>query len=180
MSTRKRITFLIALMIGTLVATTACGGDSLDPEFAKVNPGSRTYSIDDFQSVGFKVVKEYDVEGLIGAKTAVHGFLKVIGLVPQSYELRFYETHEDAVRLGTALAEEITGEDAVMVAGDMTWTAGKREQRERANDHGGYAPFYWNFAIYGNVVMLCEGDWPEQSLEVCSQLQEVLDGRVHS
>lgn len=180
MSTRKRITFLIALMIGTLVATTACGGDSLDPEFAKVNPGSRTYSINDFQSVGFKVVKEYDVEGLIGAKTAVHGFLKVIGLVPQSYELRFYESHEDAVRLGTAFAEEITGEDAVVVVKDMSWSGGWKEQREAAGENGGYSSFYWNYAIYGNVVMLCEGDWPEQSLEVCSQLQEVLDGRVHS
>ena len=44
----------------------ACGSGDGELKFEQINPGIKTYSITDFQSAGFKVVKEYDVEGLTG------------------------------------------------------------------------------------------------------------------
>ena len=69
------------------------------------------------------MVKTYDVEGLNGAIAAVHGFQKDNGFDPISYELRFYNSHEKAVSLGTTFVEDTVGENAVMVTDEMMWTA---------------------------------------------------------
>lgn len=180
MSNRDKVTLLIALMIGTAVALAACGSESDEAGFAKINPGSKTYSIGDFESVGFKVVKEYDVEGLTGATSALHGFLKVSGLTPQSYELRFYASHDEAVQVGTSFAELVTGDDATFIASEMVWSEAVKEEKEPLFEGGGQTSFYSDYAIYGNVVMLCEGDWSEQSLEVCERLEAALDGTLSS
>lgn len=166
-----RCTFTTITAMIAIVALAACESKPDESAYERINPGAGTLSIVDFEAIGFKVVKEYDVKGLTGASTAIHGFMPASAdLAPQSYEIRFYENHDDAVTIGTSFAEEITGEDAVMVADEMSWAEGKKEQRERATDHGGYAPFFWDYAIFGNVVLLCEGDWPEQSQQVCDQL----------
>ena len=72
------------------------------------------------------MVKTYDVEGLNGATAAVHGFQKDNGIDPISYELRFYNSHEKAVSLGTTFVEDTVGENAVMVTDEMMWTAGNK------------------------------------------------------
>ena len=155
----------------------ACGSSESDEatSYARVDSTSRIFETADFENAGFKVVKKYDIEGLTGATAAMHGFQKNVGVDPLSYELRFYNSHDEAVKLGQSLAVEVTGEDAVMVAEDMTWAGGKKEQRERAAELGGYAPFYWDYAVYGNVIILCEGDWPEQSQEACDRIKQTLE-----
>ena len=176
---RKRL--LLALFVTVLsITSVTCSSDNDGQAFRQVNPGTRTYSIADFESIGYKVVKEYDVEGLTGATGATYGFLRISGLEPQSYELRFYESHDDAVRLGTAFAEEVTGEDAVLTVSDMSWIEGQKEQRRQVDSFGGggASALYGNYAIHSNVVMLCEGRGPEQSLEVCANLVNALDGQV--
>ncbi len=178
MSTKKRNTFLLVATISVLLVSAACGGGSDEPEFLKVNASNKSYSVGDFESVGFKVVKEYDVEGLTGATAAMHGFLRESGQTPQSYELRFYESHDEAVEMGTAFADEVTGEDPVLFAGEMMWSDAVKQEKEALFEGGGAQAFYKDYAIFGNVVMLCEGDWSEQSLEVCAQLQDVVDGVV--
>jgi hypothetical protein len=169
---------LIALVIPALLI--ACGNSEAAEEstYVRIDSIATSLAVTDFENVGFKVVKEYDIEGLSGAIGALHGFQKDNGIDPLSYELRFYESHTDAVDLGELLAQEITGEDAVTDSSEMSWTGGKNEQRERATDHGGYAPFYWDYAIYGNVVILCEGDWPEQSQEACERIKESLAATI--
>ena len=171
---KSAFTLLIALAIPVLLI--ACGDSKASEEstYARIDPIATSFEVSDFENVGFKVVKEYDIEGLSGATGALHGFHKKNGIDPLSYELRLYESHTDAVELGELLAQEITGEGAVTDSSKMSWTGGKNEQRERATDHGGYAPFYWDYAIYGNVVILCEGDWPEQSQEACERIKESL------
>lgn len=63
---------------------------------------------------------------------------------------------------GASLAEEATGEDARIIGDEMTWKEGIRDRRHqllgrKAGATGGLAPTYMDYAIYGNVVMLCEG-----------------------
>ena len=178
MNDHKHVPVLTLLAICAMIGLAACGtgAGAGEPIIEKVNPTANIYSVDDFETAGFKVVKNYNVEGLTGASAAIYGFLRAAnGLEPQSYELRFYDTHDDAVRLGTGFAEEVTGEGAVLIKSEMLWSEGSREQKEPAGEGGGAIAFYWYYAIYGNVVMLCEGDWPEQSLEVCAQLQKTLN-----
>ena len=173
-SIRRRLPF-VSLVTVLSVTMFACGSGDGELKFEQINPGIKTYSIADFQSAGFKVVKEYDVEGLTGATSAVFGFQRYDGADPQSYELRFYKSHEDAVQLGTSFAEEVTGENAVLVVSKMRWSKAEKEERETNPELGGTAPTYWNYAIHSNVVMLCEGNWLEQSLEVCADLVKTLD-----
>ncbi len=173
MSKRIRsITTLTVFIIAAFVLTACGSSDQSKSSYAQIEPSEQSFTISDFESVGFKVVKVYDVEGLTGASKAVHGFQKISGGTRLSYELRFYNSHDDAVNLGTSFAVEITGEDAIMVTDDMTWSGGNKQQREQLVEGGGYQAFYWGYKIFGNIVMLCEGDWVEQSQEACDQLKE--------
>ncbi len=99
----------------------------------------------------------------------------------KQYELRFYASHEDAVEHGPALAEEITGEDAQAYRKNPTWKEGAKDRWQSATglanveaNPTGPSPMYGNFAIYGNVVMLCEGADSAHALERCSGLVEAL------
>jgi len=117
---------LLALAIPTLLI--ACG-DSEETEestYVGIDPIATSFKVSDFANIGFKVVKTYDVEGLNGAIAAVHGFQKDNGFDPISYELRFYNSHEKAVSLGTTFVEDTVGENAVMVTDEMMWTAGNK------------------------------------------------------
>ncbi len=172
---------MIALIVGALLAIGACGDGSSGTGFKQVSPAARTYSQDDFLAIGFKVVREYNVEGLPGATSASFGFWRVSGQAPRDYELRFYASHEEAVRQGTPLAEEVTGEDALIIGDEMTWKEGIKDRRHqllggKAGGTGGLAPSYMDYAIYGNVVLLCEGVDSAQSLEVCAGLVEAIGG----
>ncbi len=169
----------------TLFIVPACGsaGDTTGMEsFQRVSPASRTYSIDDFLAVGFKKSKHYDVEGLPEATDAWFGFWRPEGNQPVEYELRFYASHEDAVEHGTALAAEVTGKDAVLISDLVTWNEGASDRRRMAGDPsnlpGGGAERvvarYGDFAIFGDVVMLCEGTDSAQSMERCAALIDAL------
>ena len=93
-------------------------------------------------------------------------------------EARFYASHADAVSLGTELADEASGEDALIEEDEATWTEGiKDRQRMRSGGtadlaawSGQRGPNYADFVIYGNVILLCQGDTPPESLETCHEL----------
>lgn len=166
-----------------LVAAIACGsggGASDKGGFQKVQDSARVYSIDNFLSIGFKQVKGYNVEGLPGATGASYGFWQVEGQDARNYnyELRFYGSHEDAVQQGTQLAEEVTGTDAVLITGKMTWKEGAKDRRVQSGRIGYLVPVYGDYAIIGNVVMLCEGLDSAQSLERCTELIAALAAQV--
>ena len=170
------------------IACAACGaGEGAAPEapgFEKVMASEQVYAIEDFLAAGFKKSKRYDVEGLPAGVDAWYGFWRPGGKEPVDYELRFYASHEDAVEYGTALAEEVTGDDAVLSSELMTWAEGSNERRTIIGGGGtggdaafsGAAARYADFAVFGNVVLLCEGTDSAHSLERCEALVEVLRG----
>ena len=170
---------LLVVSMLSLFAFTACGGNDGEtaaagigdakPDQRVIQAGGRILTVDDFISVGFKQLKTYDVEGLPGATAASYGFWRAEGQKAKDIELRFYLSHEEAVRDGTELAQEVTGRDAIIFVDDMTWKEGARDRRRHAIP-GGYFPAYMDYSIFGNVVMLCEGSDSSQSMENCGKL----------
>lgn len=133
---------IAAFLLAAIFAV--CGSSESDEAipYARVDSTSRIFEISDFENAGFKVVKKYDIEGLTGATAAMHGFQKNVGADPLSCELRFYNSHDEAVKLGQSLAVEVTGEDAVRVAEDMTWSGGVKKNNVNAQlNSAGTPPF---------------------------------------
>ena len=132
-------------------------------------------------------MKDYNVEGLDHAVAAFYGFWRPPGENPMDYEVRVYPSHEDAVEFGTALADEGSGRDAVLTSNKATWVEGVRERRSTGGPGGGaaqggpgarsgHAPRYGDYAIFGNLIMLCEGSDSGQSLERCGALAAEIEG----
>ena len=182
---------MAAAGLAAVLLSAACGGgadasETPGPEkraFERVMASDTVYAVDDFLGVGFKKSKHYDVEGLPEATDAWYGFWRPGGGDPVDYELRFYASHEDAVEYGTAPAEEVTGDDAVLSSELMTWKEGSNERRTIIGGGGtggdaafsGAAARYADFAIFGNVVMLCEGTDSGHSLERCEALVRAVE-----
>ncbi len=141
-----------------------------------MTPSDRLFTLDDFRATGFKVAKEYNVDGLTAATGAWFGFWRPEGSDAKEYEVRFYSSHEDAVQYGTSFAEEATGEAAVLEREDATWKEGIKDRRYffagpiGSHGSGAVKPKYGGYAIYGNMVLLCEGANPTHSLERCTSL----------
>ena len=176
--------FLVAFAV--LAFVVACGSEAGgEATFEKVTPSDQIYTLDDLLAIGFRKSIEYDVEGLPEATGAWYGFWGPDPYSRKEYEVRFYASHEDAVEHGTAPADEVTGTDTLRANKDnLTWEAGKSEWWIRrwtgtTEDHGGQAAArHADFAIFGNIVMLCEGRDSSQSLERCEGLVKAIrEGR---
>ena len=173
----------LAVGLLALLASAACGSDTgLEPSkpskatFQKVVPSDRTFTFDDFAATGFKKSTTYNVEELTGATAAYFGFWRPEGMHAKEFEVRFYPSHEDAVEHGTAFAEEATGPDAKLFEDEATWKEGLRKRRYfhagPVGTHGSGAvdAKFGGYAIYGNMILLCEGANEEHSLERCASL----------
>jgi len=169
-----------------LLAAAACGSDAGTAGrdgFQKVTASAGTYEIEDFVTIGFRKSKQYDVAELPAGLDAWAGFWGPDPYSRKDYELRFYASHEDAVEHGVALAEEVTGEDAEEYRKNPTWKEGAKDRWQSAIGatgaiHGpmpsGPSPRYGDYAIFGNVLMLCEGADSGQGLERCEALVSAL------
>ena len=176
--------FLSASVLIALLALAACGSETGSESsapgpsetFQKVTPSDRVFTIDDFSRIGFRQSLEFNVEGLTAAVAAHFGFWRPEGLDAKEFEIRFYPAHEDAVEYGTPFAEEATGPDAKLDEETATWKEGLRKRRYfhagPVGTHGSGAvdAKYGGYAIYGNMVLLCEGANAEHSLERCASL----------
>jgi len=183
---RPRSIALAAGLLALLLLVIACGsGEGAgagDEEFQKIAPSDRSYTFEDLLAVGFIKSKQYDVEGLPEATDAWHGFWGLDPYNRKDYEVRFYDSHEAAVEHGTAPADEVTGSDTLRANKDnLTWEEGKKEWWIRTSVIGiiGGAGAqntarYGDFAIFGNIVMLCEGQDSSVSLEACESLVNAL------
>ena len=181
----SRLTFLICGLVATAVLI-ACGfpdsgsDDSAEQGFQQVMDIEMTFDPDDLDAISFKKARSYDLEGLPGASDAIFGFWRIASGDPIDYELRFYANHTDAVELGTALAEEGSGTDAVLDEDDATYKEGVKDRRMIVGSgvgggaRSGTGPRYGGYAIYGNIVMLCAGAAGEQALERCEELAMAL------
>lgn len=131
----------------------------------------RIYSPDDLKATGFKVNRSYDVAGLSGATSAVHGFLN-----RKEYEARFYPGFTDAAAVGAASATLVTGRNAA-VTGEVPWTEGSNDRRKCVGGiNANCVAKYGDFVVYGNLVLLCEGRDSATSIETCYELIALLPG----
>ena len=134
-------------------------------------------STDDLVSLGFKSGKEYDVSTLPGGVEAGLLYWRVDNVAVE-YEARFYGSHDDAVSLGTAPAEEGSGEDAIIDVDDAVYKEGIRDRRKIFRyPNAVLKPKYGAFGIYGNMVVLCEGKDDAEAWNRCSALFQALDNR---
>ena len=120
----------------------------------------KTYTIADFEAVGLKKPKSLKAdavdkktgEPITPKATEAHlGFFKS-SMGPKDIELRFYETHQDALESGAPVAEKtisITHEAGGAVKGAGTFAKSS----------------YGAYIVTGNVVMLCQ-----VQIEVCDEL----------
>ncbi len=178
---------LVAAVAATLLAAAACGSGEAASEdeafrFQKIEPSDRTYVLDDMVGAGFKKSKQYDVEGLPQATAAYKGFWGPDASSRTDYELRFYASHEAAVEHGAPLAQEATGEEFELKRDSQTWTEGEKDRWRAGNVTAGSTggvtagpgPIYGDFAILGNVIMLCEGADTSHALERCEGLAKAV------
>ena len=164
------------------VAILSCGVSDDTPPAGQgqsnksVTPSNQLFTLDDFGAIGFKIAKEYNVDGLTAATGAWFGFWRPEGSDAKEFEIRFYASHEDAALYGTSFADEATGEDAVLEEEDVTWKEGIKDRKYffagpiGSHGSGSVQPKYGDYAIYGNMVLLCEGANATHSLERCSSL----------
>lgn len=149
--------------------------------FQKLRPTDHLYSVDEVVTAGFKQSKEYDVTGLNQATKAIYGFYGQDPYKRHEYEIRFYPSHADAVQYGVPLAEEAVGENAKLTEEDATWDEGVKERREcqgnvRGSHHVGKCLFakHYDFAVLGNMVVLCQGHDVGESNRSCEELFKIL------
>jgi hypothetical protein len=169
------ISSLVLILLG-------CGQTVQVATIEKITPSDTIFDYDSLTAIGYKKTKKYKVEGLTKAQSAYFGFLKDTKV---EYEVRFYDSHKDAVDYGTVFAEERTGEDAALKKEDATWKEGVKEARSCAGDSlskgdavnlGGHhigtcmAAKYSDYIIYGNMILLCEGYEPEVSMLNCEEI----------
>ena len=156
----------------------SCSGDDTSSQGSQlqvVTNSEKLFSMDDFYNLGFKKNRSYDVSELEGASNAVFGFWGLTKSDSKTYEIRIYDSHQNAVSLGESFAKEVTGNNAIIKSSQSSWKEGLKDRRkiggpgDSGGGRSGTFPRYGNYAIYGNVIMLCEG--PEEiALENCWDL----------
>ncbi len=173
---------LLAFVILTAVTLVACGSSEGDAPLERVIDDERVFSVDDLRAAGMKAAKQYDVSDLPGGVDAWYGFVGSAS-GPKDVEVRFYASHADAVALGTELADEASGDDALVDEETATWVVGVKDRirlssggtADLAAWSGQRVPNYADFVIFANMILLCQGDEPQQSLDLCHELIAALN-----
>lgn len=166
---------LLFAFLGTLllVAFAACGSSDESTEaFQRIHEGNGALTIAEFESVGIKTTRQYNVSDLPAAKEAWFGFRRVSGTEPVEFELRFYSDHDAAVANGIEYAEDATGEDANLLSTNAAWVDGIQDRSIRVPQGAGdiILPKYLDYAVYGNTVMLCQGRTTLSAQSACEWL----------
>ena len=193
--------FLIALLV------ISCGADSESEAndiqqavFEKIEDHSDLLSIDDFKTIGFKPIRTVKKDKLMeGMINAYYGFRKVpikdwAGKDIVDYELRFFESHQDAISMGEKSADLRTGKNAQLRKNDSKdpnsthpiaadWSELLKDARECQGNivgshHAGLcmSPRYAEYKIFGNVIILGQGGNLEESHEHIGFIVDALKG----
>ncbi len=179
-----RAGFVVSALIPLSLFAFACGESSVTEEYSEpedtgpatqiVKPSDRAFAIEDFESAGLKHSKDYKIEGLPEATGVSLFFWKVDGSAVQ-FEVRFYSSHDEAVRSGLSYAKEGAGPEAVIDPDFARYNEGLRDRRTIVHTRASPTPRYGDFVVYGNMIALCEGRDSEQGAERCSSLVNALD-----
>ena len=204
----KKILLLTTLLTLNLLIF-SCGGSevaetgvSSDIIFEQIEDHSKVLSIDDFESIGFKSVRSVKQDKLMdGMINAYYGFRKVpikdwAGKDIVDYELRFFESHQEAIAKGERSADLRTGENAQLRKNDASdpnathpiaadWPELLKDARECQGNivgshHAGLcmSPRYAEFKIFGNVIILGQGGDLEESYEHIGFIVDALKGVI--
>ena len=182
---QKRLYLITLAVVAVGVIAAACGTDDGPGAAGDGNQSiiniPQTLVLDDLIAFGFKKSKTYDLEGLTGADAAYFGFWGVDPYDRKDYEVRFYPTHEDAVNIGTELADERLV-PAMLKTDTSSWPEGLKDARLCGGDeasgpasHGIQActqAKYKSYFIYGNMILFCSGGNAGQADERCRELIE--------
>ncbi len=171
---------LTALAIGCGSSDGNTGDSSTSSEVetdTRIFNRETTLSGDDLVALGMKSGKKYNVETLPGGVEAGLLYWRVDNIAVE-YEARFYGSHDDAVTLGTAPAEEGSGEDAIIDEDEAVYKEGIRDRRKVFKyPNSVLKPKYGAYGIYANMVVLCEGKDDDEGWNRCYALIEALDSR---
>lgn len=192
--------FLSLLFVVVLVslAAVACGSENGgesdsapaasagEPDAAvalipKILDTGQVFTFDDFLAAGFKKGKEYDVEGLEAATAAYYGFYGLDPYNRQEHEVRLYESHADAVEFGIPMADEVTGEGAMLREEEVTWTEGLKDRRQclglgtgSHHIHSCNTAKHADYVVRGNFVLMCQGLAVDISQQHCKALLDAM------
>lgn len=171
-------TFTAILAAFSVLTLIACGDSTTTEEsYKRVIPTDKTFTINDFEAAGIKTTRQYDVTDLPSATDAWFGFRRVSGTDPTEFEMRFYPDHDAAINEGVSFAEDATGKDANLVSTNAAWVEGIQDRSTRFPFGAGYTinAKYLDYFVYGNTVLLCEGETIEESRDACNWLIEQLE-----
>ena len=165
-------TILGMVVVAIAIFGSACLAGDSDSEgtFSKINADQTIRDLSSFEKAPFKLSKEYDVSALPMANAAYMGYFTPPDSEPIQYELRIYPDHVSAVEKGIEYAEEVTGAEALLRSSDVRWDEGTKDRRGGGAFRGRLTPLYGDYAVIGNVIMLCEGRDSTQSLNQCEAL----------
>jgi len=190
---------LLSIVVLVSLAAVACGSESESaPSGAgegapageggesvaivqKVLDTGQMYTFDDLLAAGFKKGREYNVEGLEAATAAYYGFYGLDPYDRQEYELRFYESHADAVEFGIPMADEVTGEGAMLRDDNVTWHEGLKDRRQclglgthSHHVHSCNTAKHADYVVRSNFIMLCQGLQVDVSQQHCKDLLDAM------
>ena len=167
--------FILSIFVALIIA---CGSGSGVPLVNKVTPIDKIFEYNSLTESGFKKSKIYDIQDLPEANSAYYGWKEVGTEGRKDFEIRIYNSHEDAIKHGKSFADEATGEDAIIRKKDASWKEGIKERRTISTPTDGgsigaaigskSSPKYGDYIIYGNLIILCEGWNTEESINRCS------------
>ena len=165
-------TILRMVVVAIAIFGSACLAGDSDSEgtFSKINAEQTFRDLSSFEKAPFKLAKEYDVSELPMATAAYKVFFTPPDSQPIQYELRIYPDHMSAVEKGIEYAEEVTGANALLRSADVRWDEGTNDRRGGGAARGSLTPLYGDYAIIGNVIILCQGRNSTQSLNRCEAL----------
>ena len=106
-----RYGWIAAFTLAVAIPLTACGSGEEDEPLERIIDHAQIFTVANLETAGMKTSKQYDVSDLPGGVDAWYGFIRTDS-GPMDIEARFYSSHADAMALGTALADAVSGEDA--------------------------------------------------------------------
>ena len=170
---------IICINIAISILLISCGRGAAEiTTINKINPIDDIFTYESLTNSGFKKSKSYKIDELPEATSAYYGWKEVGTEGRKDFEIRIYNTHQDAVEFGKFFAEEATGEDAIIRKGDASWKEGIKDRRTISTPTDGgsigaaigskSSPKYGDYIIYGNLIILCEGWDTSESIARCS------------
>ena len=170
----KKLSIVCFLIFAVFLGCNSAEGNNTDDNvsFQEIQNVETVFNFEDLIATGWKKSKQYDVTGLENAQSAYMGYWAFQNSNPVTYEIRIYPSHKIAVESGTSLAEEGSGETAILKSSKARWKEGLNNRRMivGGGSRGSQNPRYGGYIIYGNLIILCEGRTHEQSVENCRQL----------